>query len=260
MKHPSILAILSLALITASTPSVYADGAVAPKADAILRQMSATLGAAKQFTFVASREMDPTVAKKLGQQTKTRYEVSAQRPGKLFAHSKSPGDVRDLIADGKQLTLLDVKENLYSTVPMAASLDTLPAELSKKYGFAPPLAEFVSNNPYQSVLARTQSISYLGTASLHSGFLGLNSVKCDRIALVGAMADAELWIGVADHLPKKLTAILKGETSVGLKLTFSDWNLAASPNTQTFTFTAPSGAVKVPMMTTTEIQTALKTK
>lgn len=144
MKQNSILAVLGLALAAASpsltfaangTPSTTAEQS---RADTILRQMSNTLGAAQYFSFKVDREIDPPLAKKLGLQERTRIEVAVRRPDKLVALSTSKADVRKLFADGRQLTVFDVKQNLYSTVPMPASLDALPAKLAEKYGFAPP--------------------------------------------------------------------------------------------------------------------------
>jgi hypothetical protein len=175
MKQNSILAALGLALVAASpslalaansTPSTTAERS---RADAILRQMSDTLGGAQQFSFKADRTIDPPLAKKLGLQQMTRIEVAVRRPDKLVALSTSKADVRKLFADGRQLTVFDVKQNLYSTVPMHASLDALPAKLAEKYGFAPPLAEFVVSDPYKGILWRTQSQSYLGTVTCRSG-------------------------------------------------------------------------------------------
>ncbi|MGB8465150.1 MAG: DUF2092 domain-containing protein [Terrimicrobiaceae bacterium] len=264
MKQNSILAVLGLALAAASpsltfaangTPSTTAEQS---RADTILRQMSNTLGAAQYFSFKVDREIDPPLAKKLGLQERTRIEVAVRRPDKLVALSTSKADVRKLFADGRQLTVFDVKQNLYSTVPMPASLDALPAKLAEKYGFAPPLAEFVVSDPYKDILWRIKSQTYLGTVRRSSGFL--NQVECHRVALSGSLADAELWIAVTDHLPRKLTARISGSSgdAGGLTIVFSDWNMAAKLPDRAFVFTPSKNAQQIPMITTSEMRAAMK--
>ena len=79
------------------------------------------------------------------------------------------------------------------------------------------------------------------------GFLNLGSTECEHLALAGPEADAELWIGVSDHLLKKLVATFHRKGNPQLRITFSTWNLAASVTDSDFTFTAPQGAQKIKM-------------
>ena len=265
MKHNYILAALSLALVAVSTPSVLAADAAKPaaagqpNADAILKQMSDKLGAAQQFSFKASREISAGAANSHGLQAKARIVVQVKRPNGAVATSTSKNDVRTMYADGRNFTMLDGKENLYATVPMRAALDALPAQLAAKYGFVPPLADFVISNPYKDMKFRAQTITYAGTATYKTGFLGLTSVECYRLALTGSAADSELWIGVQDNLPRKMTATLKGaKAGTTVNIEFQEWNLTAAVAEQALTFTPPKGAVKIPMITTAEAQTASK--
>ena len=189
-----------------------------------------------------------------------RIEVTVQRPDKVVARSTSPDDVRYLYADGKTLSLVDAKKNLYATIPMAASLDELPSQLAKTYGFTPPLAEFLISDPYKDMSWRAEHITYAGTTNYHAGFPGLNRVQCHRIVLSGKLADAELWIAVDDQLPRRMTATVKRETgNVGITLAFSDWNLQASTKDQDFTFVPAKGAVPIHMMTVAEMEAAHRT-
>lgn len=191
MKQNSILAVLGLALAAASpsltfaangTPSTTAEQS---RADTILRQMSNTLGAAQYFSFKVDREIDPPLAKKLGLQERTRIEVAVRRPDKLVALSTSKADVRKLFADGRQLTVFDVKQNLYSTVPMPASLDALPAKLAEKYGFAPPRWR----NSSSAILTRTSSgVSRAKRTSELSDAAAVFSTKWNAIAWLSRAA------------------------------------------------------------------------
>ena len=152
--------------------------------------------------------------------------------------------------------MLDSKENLYSTVPMKASLDALPATLSAKYGFEPPLASFLVGSPYKDIHRRGSKVTYAGTATLQSGFLGSTKTSCHRVGLFTKSGYAELWIATADQLPRRLTLTPKGAAQAAMTIDFTSWNLHASVDDQMFTFTPPEGSYAVPMVTTQEMKAA----
>jgi len=256
MKPNLNVTAVSLALAALFTsPALAADAAkpTAPNADAILRQMSSTLVGAREFSFAAHRQIDAALLAGHDLPTDAHVAVTVQHPNKLAARSTSKGDVRDFYFDGRSLTLVDVTKNLYSTVPMRTSLDGLVEELDQKYGFTPPLAELALSNVYADIRWKARSISYQGEGTV-GGFFGVGGVACHRLALSGKVLDAELWVGVDDHLPRKLVAAAK--TRAGkpqIKVEFSDWNLAAKATAQDFTFVPPKGAMKITMATTAEM-------
>ena len=263
-RYPSLQA-AGFALATAFMASVIlvqdacAATAGPPSADSILRQMSDKLGAARQFSFKATRKISASVAAERGLQADAQIEVDVRRPDAVFATSTSGDDVRSLYFDGKTFTIFDGKNQMYSTVPLRASLDKLPAQLASKYGFVPPLADFVISNPYKDIKFRTQKIGYAGTESCQPGSSGSDQAQCYRLTLSGKLADAELWIAVDDMLPRRMTASVKGQTAeTALTIEFTDWNLTPSIPDQTFVFTAPKDAMKIHMVTTAEIQAATK--
>jgi len=68
-------------------------------------------------------------------------------------------------------------------------------------------------------------------------------------ALSGKLADAELWVGVADHLPYRLVATFKKHPDrPQLKAEFSSWNLGANISEKDFAFVPPEGATKIEMV------------
>jgi hypothetical protein len=176
-----------------------------------------------------------------------RIEATVQRPNRLTAHSVGGGDARRFVFDGRTLTLHDEKKNLYATVPMRKSLDGLVDALDEDYGVTLPLAEFILSNPYKDLRHQAETVSYLGRATHRTGVFSAG-VECHRLALAGKLADAELWVGVTDHLPYRLVATFKKHPDrPQLKADFSSWNLAANPSGKDFTFVPPKGATKIEM-------------
>lgn len=228
-----------------------------PSADKILRKMSDNLADAKQFSFKGTRTIGASLAASKTLQATSEIEVTVARPNRVVGISTNAAGVRKFYFDGLHFTLLDAKENTYGVVPLQVTLDELPAQLATTYGFLPPLADFVMSNPYRDLKHRSKSVTYVGTDTV-----GMPPIKVHRIKLAGTLADAELWIGVDDHLPRKMTASVKGGADVGTALTieFNNWNLKPGVTGQTFTFVPPKDSLQIPMITTAAMQAARESK
>ena len=196
----------------------------ADQADQILRGMSAKLAAAKHFTFEATREVDATLRDGYSVPEKARVHVAVSRPNQFAARSVSRQGTRRIIADGRQLTVVDEKPHHYAQVPMHATIDQFVDKLDTIYGFTPPLADFALSDVYRDLRRQARQISYLGTAKVGGAF-GMGGEECHRIALAGRAADAELWVAVSDQLPRKLIATFRLTGQPQLRITFSSWNL-----------------------------------
>jgi hypothetical protein len=232
------------ALFTSPSPAATPE---TPNADQILRQACAQLAAAQQFSFKAHREMDPALVPGSEVAQIADIEVTVERPNKAVAESKSKKGLRRLYFDGQNFSLLDAKMNLYATIPMHTSIDGVVDQMDTRFGFVPPLAEFTVSDPHKEFHRDASGVSYLGRTTLPCGLLNLGNVQCEHLALTGPEADSEVWIGVNDHLLKKLVATFHRKGNPQLHITFSSWNLAATVNASDFTFTAPQGAQKIKM-------------
>ena len=137
---------------------------------------------------------------------------------------------------------------LYAAVPEPGTINQVVAQIDEKYGFTPPLAEFMLSDPYGALKPRIKSQAYKGKETV-------GGVECHHLSLSGDVADTELWIGVADLLPRKLVATFKNrEGGPQLQANFSDWNLAATLRDNFFTFVAPKDAESVEMVTEAQMQ------
>ncbi len=255
MKPNSNIAAVSLSLTVIFAPAAFCAERE-PNADQILRQMSDKLAASRSFTFKAHRKIDPALLEGTVVAEDSRVEARVLRPNKFAAHAKTNFGVRRFLSDGNTLTVLDGNANTYTSVPMRKSIDGVVATLDEKYGFTPPLAEFAVSNPYRGIRQQAQSVAYVGREKVAGGFLGLGGVECHRLALKGKIADAELWIGVGDSLPRKLVATFHREGQPQVRIDFSAWNLAANLSDSDFTFTPPQGADKIEMWTPSEMASA----
>ncbi len=216
--------------------------------DQLLRQMSEKLAHAQKFSFKVDRKLDAALVEGRNVPENAQIEISVSRPGKFLAKSQSQDNVRQLVFDGQNLTVYDETMKLYSTVPVPGTIDEAIARIDEKYGFTPPLAEFILSDPYGALSPRIKSRAYKGKETV-------SGVECYHLSLSGEVADSELWIGVADLLPRKLVATFRDrEGGPELEADFSDWNLSATPADNFFTFVAPPDAASVEMVTETQMQ------
>lgn len=219
----------------------------------LLQQMSQKLAQSKEFSFKVDRKLDAALVEGRNLPEHAQIEISVSRPGKFRAKSDSQDTVRHLVFDGQNLTVYDETMKLYSTVPAPGTIDEAVAKVNDKYGFTPPLAEFILGDPYSALSPRIKSLAYKGKEIV-------GGVECHHLSLGGDVADSDLWIGVADLLPRRLVATFKDrEAGPQLQADFSDWNLAAALDDKFFTFVAPQGSESVEMVTEAQMhETATK--
>jgi len=250
------LAVTGQSPILAAEVRPEADGKVV-SADTVLRQMSRKIGSANRFSFELRREIASGHAGEDGLQGKTKIEVTVQRPDHLRARALVPGDTRILYFDGKQLTMTDVRKKVYSTVPMEMTLDKLPSELARIYGFVPVAADFLVSDFYEDLVWRAKSVEYLGTGTIRSGFLGLKRVRCHQVALRGDAADSEVWIAEEDLVPRRWISTVKATTGTEvIRLELSNWNLEVKIRKADFVYSPAKDVIQIPMMTEAEMAAA----
>ena len=247
MKYKPAIAALSLVLAAAVTSTTFAAEPVAADADQALKAMSSKLASAKQFSFQVDREIDPALLEGRNVLEKAKIDIRVSRPNRIAARAVSRDGARRIIGDGGTVTVFDEKKNYYAQVPMHGTIDGLVDQLEEKYGFVPPVADFVVSNPYAEIRRQATVITSMGRQKA-------SGVECDRFLLKGKEADAELWIAVTDQLPRKFVATFHRAGKPQLRMAFSNWNLAASIAASDFSFSPPAGAQKIEMWTKAQMQ------
>jgi hypothetical protein len=216
--------------------------------DQLLRQMSDKLAQAKKLNFKVDRRLDAALVDGRNIPENAKIDISVSRPGKFVAKSEGEDNVRQLAFDGQNLSVYDETMKLYATVPVPGTIDEVVTKIDEKYGFTPPLAEFILSDPYGALSPQIKSRAYKGKQTV-------DGVECHHLSLGGEVADSELWIGVTDLLPRKLVATFRDrDGGPQLQADFSDWNLAATPDDNFFTFVAPQDAERIEMVTEAQME------
>jgi hypothetical protein len=215
------------------------------KAKGFLTQMSDKLSGSQEMTLRASRVTDRDLAEYLAVPTRATAEVMVSAPNRFRAEIVEPGAQQSAYFDGLTLTLFHHGEKLYASERVArptigGALDVI----EKRYGFMPPLADFIVVNPYESLTGQMETARYVGLESI-------GGVRCPHVAATGAEVDWDLWLSADDVLPRRyvVTANII-ESRPEWRTDFLSWDLASVFPEGSFTFTPPAGAEEIRMLRT----------
>src|SRR5271166_408642 len=127
-----------------SSPPAAATSAVpamAEQADRLLKELSAYIGSAEQFTFHADITFDHVLPSGQKLQFSAAEEVALKRPGGL--HVEWSGDLgdRQFWYDGKSITLYDPSTVFYASEAAPPGMDQMLDKLITQLDFSPPLSD-----------------------------------------------------------------------------------------------------------------------
>lgn len=206
------------------------------KADDVLVAMANKLATAKQLTIQGERTVDPGFIPGAAVPQTADITAMVGAADRFAAHVKGSGIDRKMWYDGDEFTLLDVNANAYATVPAPETMDELFALMEAQFGYAPPLADFVMNDPYLRLTKDVLTGTYVGRE-----YLG--GIQYDHLAFTEADRDWELWVSVDDHLPAWLAIVAKGVgAQPEMRLSIALIDLDVDHPDETFEFAPPPGA------------------
>ena len=169
-------------------------------------------------------------------------EMEIKRPGRLHVEIHSPHSQRGFWYDGKGLTVLDRKRNVFSTTAMPATIDAALDQAHEQFGIDLPLIDLAISDPYKNATAKALTGKYLGL-SVAMGY------TCHHLAFTQENIDWQVWIQEGPQpLIRKFVISHKNEPGApeftGL---IRSWNLTERISDSDFVFSAPRGAMKVEM-------------
>jgi hypothetical protein len=223
-----------------STPSPI----VAQRADQLLKEASAYLASAEQFTFHADITFDHVLPSGQKLQFSASEDVALLRPGRLYVEWSGDLGNRQFWYDGTSVTLYDPSSPFYATESAPADIDSMLDKVLSQLDFSPPLSDFLYARPYDRVRANIQ----FGID------LGLNEVdgrSCHTLAFVEKNIDWQIWIQAGPQpIPCKLVITYKTMPSQPqFSADFTDWDFDPRIAAPVFTPDLPAGVQKIPFAT-----------
>jgi hypothetical protein len=220
------------------------QSAIDPRAAGILREMGDFLPGVKTFGLKATETYDvvPDSGPRI-QYSNTRAFV-VRRPNRLAG--KVQGDMVDRAVwyNGKTLSLLDKKHNVYGTLAVPDTIDATIDFLAEKYELVFPLADLFYTDADEGLLQRARWGAYAG---LHHAA----GVPCHHLVFSQELIDWQIWIEAGEKpLPRKVVIVYKAEPGhPQYSFTIHEWNLSPKIPKKLFRFQPPPGARKMPLLT-----------
>jgi len=213
---------------------------IEPRADEVVRQMSALLRATPAFALEAEEVFDELPEHQPRRQLAGRRHVALRRPDRLAGTVAGDAVHRSVWFDGRTFTALDEERNVYASMELAGTIDAALDTIFDRTGLTVPLADFLYSDPYARLTESAERGVYLG---IHEAA----GVPCHHVAFEAPTLDWQLWVEVGDKpLPRKLVIAYKSDEGVPqYSVTIRKWNLAASVPDALFKFEAPEKAVRV---------------
>ena len=227
----------------AGAPAPPAAKEPVPDPEAVLRQSCDFLKNQPQFSFKAEVANDRVYhgGKKL--QFGQEIAASFRRPDKLRIDGDGDLESKQLIFDGKTLTLYDKYKNHYASIEVAGDIDAALEKAYKDYGLRVGLAE----------LGSTRLCHHAGKDLVHALYVGLHKVRgvsCHHLAFDRKDIHYQVWIEAGEKPVLRKVVITRKKLTGSPQWTayLSDWNFSPAFADNLFTFVPPAGAQKIKFM------------
>ena len=216
--------------------------AVDPASVQALKDMGAYLQTLKRFAVSTEVTGERVLADGQKLQHTATANLEVVRPNKLRAVMKSSRSDRELVYDGKTVTLYTPAQKYYSTVEFSGSLGDLINRLEERYGVQIPLSDlFVWGTP-AAQLDKFES-------ALNAGQDIVSGEICDHYAFRQAAIDWQIWIATgAKPLPRKIVITNRGDEARPESATKISWSLKPAFTDSVFNFTPPKGSTKIEVL------------
>jgi hypothetical protein len=234
----TLLTLASLAVVAAAPAVSGAQAAgMDPQAVKLLQRMTSYLGGLKAFSVDTQNTLEDI----LDSGQKIQFDLGAtatvQRPNKLRAERK--GDLVNQVwyYDGKTLTLYNLAEKYYATVPAPGTIEEMLDFAREALGLIAPASDLLYRNAFPLLMRVVTSGIVVGKAVI-------GGVKCDHLAFSGHAADFQVWIPDAGQpLPRKYVVTDKSvPAQPEYTVLLSNWNLTPNVSASRFIFVPPPGA------------------
>jgi len=216
---------------------------VAPEAIQALKDMGAYLQTLKRFQVRAAVTGERVLADGQKLQHTATASMDVVRPNKLRVRMASPRSERELIFDGKTVTLHTPAQKYYSTAEVVDTIAGLIERLQEKFGVEVPLSDLFLWGTPAAPLDKIQSAMNAG-----QDFVGND--LCDHYAFRQGNFDWQIWIQTGSQpLPRKIVITNRADEARPQSVSLIDWNLKPTFKESAFAFVPPKGATKVEIVT-----------
>jgi hypothetical protein len=229
-----------------ANPQTAPTGAAPPAANAVdpasiqaLKDMGAHLLTLKRFEVSTELTGENVLADGQKLQHTATAKMDVLRPNKIRVLMKSARNERQLVYDGKTLSLYTPAQKYYGALEFNGTLGALIDLLEEKYGMQIPLDDLFRFGTPEAVLDKFESAMNAG-----QDFIGGD--LCDHYAFRRGKIDWQIWITTGSKpLPRKLVITNRADEARPQSVQMLDWNLKPTFKDAVFKVTQPKGSSKI---------------
>ena len=248
------LVVLSLLAMSLAAPNLHAQtaavGTTPPAANAVnpgaiqaLKDMGAHLQTLKRFQVSTELTGERVLADGQKLQHTATADMDVERPNRIRARMWSARSEREIIYDGKTVTLFMPAQKAYSTVAFTENLGGLVQKLEERYGVEIPLSDLFLWGTPAAPVDKIDSAMNAG-----QDFIGKDI--CDHYAFRQGKFDWQIWITTGSKpLPRRLVITNRSDEERQQSVSLIEWNLKPTFKDSVFRFTPPKGATAVELRT-----------
>jgi len=215
---------------------------IEPKAVEVLKQMCDYLKNLQQFSVQAEITEDVLLTSGQRIQYSRSVEASVRRPDRLRAESVGDTDDRQLIYDGKTITLMDRTKNFYTTIPAPPEIDAALEHAVQAFNLRSPLVDLIYTKAYENLTEGVLSGFYAGLSKVQG-------VPCHHLAFKQKDIDWQMWIeNSPTPVPRKFLITDKAAQGLQFTAVFTKWNTSPQLEDSLFTFVAPEKAERIDIL------------
>ncbi len=216
-----------------------AASAVDPASIQALKDMGAFLQTLKRFRVSTELTGERVLADGEKLQHTATADMDVERPNKVRVRMHSARSERELVYDGKTVTLYTPAQKYYSTVEFSGTIGGLIDRLEEKYGVQLPLQDLFLWGTPAAPLDKIQS-------AMNAGQDFVDDDLCDHYAFRQDKIDWQIWIAVGSKpLPRKIVITNRADEARPQSVSMIDWVLKPAFTDAVFKFTPPKGASKI---------------
>ena len=218
-------------------PALVGENLAPPTPAEVIQDMTDYMQAHQELAFeaLATYEVVQESGQKL--QFDLEYSLVASRPDRLFWTTQSDdGSVDSVWYENGTFTMLKQPDNIYGQIEVPTTIGEMIGVVVDEYGITVPFMDILTGQARETIQDAAPSGWYVGTS-------WVNGAWTHHLALRAPDIDLEIWVGMEEPVPLKLTITWKHEVGMPSYMArFRKWNTSPSIDESVFYFEAPPGA------------------
>ena len=193
----------------------------APEPGALIQSMTTYMKSLPQFYVAGQANYDQVYLNNNKIQYAVNFDYYVKRPGEFQLNLEGDVQHKQILFNGKSLTIYDEDKAVYAIMDTPATIDEALDKALKEYGMSLALLDVARSNFGANILKDVQKSAYVGKS-----YVG--NLLCHHVAFAKEKLNLQLWIEAGDKpfLRKFLVTFKDNPAMPTWSAEITDWNLS----------------------------------